>query len=138
MIIEIQETKEVNVTALKVEAGVRYWEDATVNGVKDEEGTLIPCREGDYWNLLINLDDGKILNWKQGVSASVHYKVCDAGKYSLMNKIAIVVQKKDVYVPKMLCPKEEGYGDYIIMDIDDNGFIQKWKVSFNEFEPTNN
>ncbi len=134
--IKVLQTAEVS--TLVVSAEVRYWEDATVNGVKDEEGTLIPCREGDYWNLLINLDDGKILNWKQGVSASVHYKVCDAGKYSLMNKIAIVVQKKDVYVPKMLCPKEEGYGDYIIMDIDDNGFIQKWKVSFNEFEPTNN
>lgn len=26
-----------------------------------------------------------------------------------------------------MCPKENGYGDYIIMNIDENGFIQGWE-----------
>lgn len=26
-----------------------------------------------------------------------------------------------------MCPADEGYGDYIIMNIDENGFIQGWK-----------
>lgn len=30
---------------LKVEAGVRYWEDATVNGIEDVDGALIPCKK---------------------------------------------------------------------------------------------
>ena len=25
-----------------------------------------------------------------------------------------------------MSPKEEGYGDYIIMDVDDNGMIKNW------------
>ena len=31
---------------LEVEAEVRYWEDATVNGQEDEAGTLIPFKFG--------------------------------------------------------------------------------------------
>ena len=25
-----------------------------------------------------------------------------------------------------MCPADEGYGDYIIMNIDENGFIKGW------------
>ena len=25
-----------------------------------------------------------------------------------------------------MCPADDGYGDYIIMNIDENGFIQGW------------
>jgi hypothetical protein len=35
----------------------------------------------------------------------------------------------------MLSPKENGYGDYIIMDIDEFGFIKSWSVDLDEFEP---
>lgn len=44
------------------------------------------------------------------------------------------VKEVDGYVIDMMCPKENGYGDYIIMDIDENGIIQDWKPSFDEFE----
>ena len=37
-----------------------------------------------------------------------------------------VIESYDGYVPKVMCPVDEGYGDYIIMDIDENGFIQDW------------
>jgi len=33
-----------------------------------------------------------------------------------------------------MCPKDSGYGDYIIMDIDKNGFIQNWSADFTEFQ----
>ncbi|MBF1490742.1 MAG: hypothetical protein HXN77_09620, partial [Prevotella pallens] len=32
----------------------------------------------------------------------------------------------DSYVPEVLCPKGEGYGDYIIMTVDKDGFIKDW------------
>ena len=35
---KIKTTKEVDITTLLVDAGVRYWEDATVNGTEDEQG----------------------------------------------------------------------------------------------------
>ena len=40
----------------------------------------------------------------------------------------------DGYVPKMMSPKEEGYGDYVIMDVDCDGKIDNWKVDFSDFE----
>ena len=39
--------KEFDVKYLKAKVGVRYWEDSRVDGVEDEDGDLIPCREGD-------------------------------------------------------------------------------------------
>jgi hypothetical protein len=44
-----------------------------------------------------------------------------------------LIKKIRDYVPKMLSPKEEGWGDYIIMDIDTDGQIQDWVISFDEF-----
>jgi len=34
--------------------------------------------------------------------------------------------------------KERGYGDYIIMDVDENGKIQNWKAKISDFEEKNN
>lgn len=42
---------------------------------------------------------------------------------------AMMVIDGDGYVPDFLCPKSEGYGDYIIMDIDSNGFIKNWDMN---------
>jgi len=66
---------------LIVEAGVRYWEDATVNGISDVGGTLIPFRDGDIWAPVSKIDDGRITNWPAETTADIHYKVCDAGRY---------------------------------------------------------
>ena len=126
--------KEVELKTLVVKAGVRYWEDATVNGVEDSEGDLIPCKDGDLWCPVIDVDSGVIKNWEQGVAAEVHYKVCDAGSYYLEDAEGnIVLSREDNYVPDILCPKEEGYGDYIIMDIDENGQIANWQPILDGF-----
>jgi len=125
-------TKEFDVEYLFVEAGVRYWEDGVINGVEDKDGN-IPCRDGDCWKPLININTGKIINWTQGVRANIHYKVCDNGTYKLLDANMELIKKIRDYVPKMLSPKEEGWGDYIIMDIDTDGQIQDWVISFDEF-----
>lgn len=126
--------KEVMLKTLEVKAGVRYWEDGTVNGVDDENGDLIPCRDGDYWCPIIDLDTGVITNWTKGVKAEIHYKVCDDGSYYLKDmKGNIAMSIEDDYVPDILCPKEEGYGDYIIMDIDENGKIKDWEANIDGF-----
>ena len=111
---------------LKVDAGVRYWEDAQINGMDTpEDGAGFPCKNGDRWQPVIDIDSGRIINWMTGVVANVHFKICDDGCYYLLdandNTIAEII---DDYVPRILCPKENGYGDYIIMDIDKNGFIK--------------
>ena len=129
MNITVKVKKDVEVVFLQVKADVRYYEDATVNGVEDTEGDLIPCKEGETWMPKIDLATGKILNWKQGTTADIHYKVCDAGTYELLDKDDNVVISIDGYVPDIMCPEGEGFGDYIIMKVDENGVIAKWNNS---------
>lgn len=128
MKLTIKVKKEVDITTMLVKAKVRYWEDASVDGVDDEEGTLIPCRQGEIWAPEIDIDTGKIRNWEQGKKAKVHYKVCDQCSFYIKDSEGNIVGKQEgEYVPGVLCPKDSGYGDYIIMDIDENGLIDKWK-----------
>lgn len=75
------------------------------------------------------METGNIVNWKKGIRAIVHYKVCDDGTYSFLDKDKKEIISVDSYVPKVLCPNGEGYGDYIIMIIDNDGFIKGWHCS---------
>ena len=117
---------DVNITHLKARIGVRYWEDSLVNGVEDTDGKLIPLRDGEYWCITIDIDTGIIQDWKIGTTANVHYKCCDDGDYSLIADDGCVVEYPKYYVPKILDLTEEGFGDYVIMDIDENGKIANW------------
>lgn len=127
MQVTLMVERDVSVYYVGVEAGVRYWEDATVNGVEDTEGTLIPCRVGDMWCPAVDIATGVIKGWPIGTTAKVHYKVCDAGKYFLcdaaMNNVA---RYTGDYVPDSLLSVKEGYGDYLIWDIDAQGHIDGW------------
>ena len=138
MKVTIKVKKEVEVKYLQVKACVRYWEDTEVNGESDtENGENIPCKAGNLWMPLIDIEEGKITNWKQGVKADVHYKVCDCCGWDLLDENReIVLSEDDGYVPNTLCPKESGYGDYIIMDIDEDGFILDWDFEFEDFYNT--
>lgn len=124
---------EVEITTLEVSAGVRYWEDSTVNGIEDEEGSLVPCRNGDNWCPIIDIDNGVIINWEKGKTADIHYKVCDDGTYTIKDKNGEEVKKYDGYVPKIMCPAGGGYGDYIIMKIDSEGKINNFVPFINDF-----
>lgn len=132
--IRVNRTFDMPVKYLSVDAEVRYWEDARVNGVEDEEGDLIPCVYDGTWCPLINLETGVIENWESGKAADIHYKVCDAGIYTLLDENKETVIRKDGYVPSILSPGGSGYGDYIIMKVDENGKIENWKVNLDYFE----
>lgn len=126
--------QKVKVNYLKVKVKVRYPEDAKVCGIDDVFGTLIPCREFDSWCPFIDIDKGTILNWEKGVNAKIHYKVCDEGSYYLLDeKKNIVSSIINDYVPVIMCPGGPSYGDYIIMNIDENGKIENWKCDISDF-----
>lgn len=115
-----------------VRAFVRYWEDATVNGKKDDAlNPQMPCvvvgLDDTCWVPKIEVESGLILNWEPGTEASIHYKVCDECELTII-KGNTVLYEGDGYVPDFLCPKRDGYGDYIIMDIDSDGFIMNWDM----------
>lgn len=117
---------------LRASCGVRYWEDADVNGVEDPDGA-IPCRNGDYWVPLIELTTGRILAWPAGTVADIHYKVCDDGEYELLAADLAPILKIDGYVPSIMCPEGGGYGDYVIMKVDGAGLIENWCCDLDDF-----
>lgn len=129
----IKVEKEVEIETLHVSAGVRYWEDSTVNDAEDTDGTLIPCRNADRWEPVIEIDAGRIRHWPQGTTAHIHYKVCDDGLYILKDKEGNALAQREGYVPDIMSPEENGYGDYIIMQIDENGIIQDWEPDIDDF-----
>jgi len=118
-----------NVRFIEVDAGVRYWEDASIDGQEDTEGK-IPLRNGDGWCPKIDIFTGRVDGWPNGVSADIHYKVCDAGEYWLLDdKKARVAKWCGYYVPDdFLCVGGRGYGDYIILKIGKDGVIENWKT----------
>lgn len=122
---------------LKVEAHVRYWEDGEVDGVEDANGTLIPWRVSDKWCPCICLDTGVVESWPIGTTAKIHYKVCDAGRYILLDEDGNRLAVLDGYVPKIMSPGGEGFGDYIIMSIGPDGKIENWRMDLTEFTSQN-
>ena len=115
------------VTHVDVEADVRYWEDAVVDGVVDEDGSRIPGKEGDTWRIRIQRAGGRIEDWPAGKVARIHYKVCDQGEYWLSRPDGIRVAKwKGHYVPGDQLGHRSG-GDYIVMDVDADGMIEGYE-----------
>jgi hypothetical protein len=123
-----------NPAFLQAECGVRYWEDAAVNGVEDEDGSLIPMRVGDTWRPLIDLATGAVVGWPEGVTADIHYKVCDDGRYALLDADGERLRDMEGYVPGMLSPGGSGYGDYVIMKIGPDGKIENWRADLSYFD----
>ena len=134
MIYEKQVTQAFDVRTLRCDIGVRYWEDGEVNGLQDsDDDPKMPLIHYGRWKLDIDLSTGKIKDWPEGTTASVHYKVCDDGRYQLLDEEDNVVADVFDYVPDMLSPKGSGYGDYVIMDIDASGKIKGWKADLEYF-----
>lgn len=126
---------KINVKTLHTKVYPRFIEDASVNGYHElESDPKMPFLKFDdqikdyFWEVNIDIDKGQIIDWPQKTIASVYYKVCDEGSYELYDEKDKLISSMDGYVPSIMYPKAEGYGDYIIMDIDENGFIQDWNA----------
>ncbi|UNK39333.1 hypothetical protein MNR02_06410 [Shinella sp. H4-D48] len=133
--ITITETAEHDVKYLQADCGVRYWEDGTVNGVvDDDDNPAMPFASKDSWTILIDIEAGIIIDWPKGTTADVHYKVCDDGVYSLLDADRKEVKQIDGYVPSIMCPEGNGYGDYVIMKIDGDGKIENFVPDLSDFE----
>lgn len=120
-----------------VEAYVRYWEDGYINNEQDNDlDPKMPCIENNnIWKIIIDIDTGKIENWPDNIVADIHYKVCDAGEYYILDENKQKIFKYyDHYVPKFLSIESKGYGDYIILKINNDGYINNWKFNFIEDE----
>lgn len=129
--VKVKEIKEIPVKYLKISVQPRYWEDSKVNGIEDTEGNLIPCRKGELFECLIDLDTKQILDWEQGKTANIYYKVCDAGSYYLLDENKNVVSSlEDSYVINMVGT----WGDYLDIDVNQDGVIEDLEVDLGDFE----
>ncbi len=152
MKITINRPREYDIKYLKATMGVRYWVDCQYsedNGNTwnlhfpdtEEESErimkLTPCvvrkdigyRESNYWEIIIDLAEGKVLNWPKDFCLKTHYKVCDDGEYVFLDKdmnevVNITKEYEQYYVPDFLAIGDHGYGDYVYLNINGDGSIQ--------------
>ena len=153
---------EQDIRYLRATMGVRYWVDCKYsedNGKtwnRDFDDTheeseriksITPCvvrknigyDESDYLELIIDLEEGKVLNWKDGFCLNTNYKVCDDGEYVFLDKdmnevVNITKEYKQYYVPDFLSVEDTGYGDYVYLNIDGTGHIEHFDVVKSEIE----
>jgi len=130
--------KKIDVKALEVLTHVESWGDSTVNGVQDMTGDMIPFRRGDQWAPVIDIDGGKVKDWPVGTTAMVRYKVKGKGSYAVVTTTGERVDLEGSMVPAMLYPEYDypcddlgGFrvGFCVMLDIDQDGNIQKWKLN---------
>lgn len=92
------------------------------------------CNGVGSWEIEINPNTGEILGWPNDVRAMIFYKVCDRCRVTLYKDCGELMPQQyvrhDPYVPDILCPSESGYGDYIIMSIDEDGKIKNWENDY--------
>src|SRR5690606_20331282 len=96
---------EINVAYVSIAASVRYDEE---DMPKD-----FPGRDGDMWNVTVDIDTGQIQDWP-GIPEEfkLHMKVCDCGSYYLLDENDNVLAKREnEYVPELI-PGD--FGDYIV------------------------
>lgn len=113
---------------LEVRVPIEFWEEANIDCFPDLKGR-VPFRDGDFWAPVIELDNGRIEGWPVGVLVETMYKVRDSGEYWLLNEGRKRIAKlKDRYVPACLAIGENGWGDYLILTIGENGYVQDWQA----------
>ena len=109
--------KEIDFRSVHIKVPVRYEEEQIPND--------FPLRVGDTWEATIDIDSGQISEWPKGEEGSIHLKVCDEGIYTLFDEHGSQVGSiEQNYAPNGLIPGE--YGDYVIMDIGQDGIVKNW------------
>lgn len=84
----------------------------------------------------IDLRTHKVLGWQSiDNSKTIYEKVRDEGIYSLLDDNQNEIFRLEGYVPNKFLPEEDGYGDYITLDINDEGEVTNWyeNPDFTEF-----
>lgn len=87
-------------------------------------------KERQDWCPTIDVNEGKVLDWTPGFVLRTHFKICDKGVYVYSNyDESSQIVSKDCnlhYVPDWLCDFDEGYGDYMYIQINGDGTIENW------------
>lgn len=136
----------MNIKYFCIDTIVRYWEDGMVNDIDDiswdeqesGEEPRMPLHykienpsskdESYGWRIKIDFETGNVVDWPKGCRGNIHYKVCDGGIYWLETNYGKIKHKINSYVPEIIDFYGGSYGDYIVMNINEDGHIKEWDV----------
>lgn len=145
MEVELTYKIKKDIKYIKCDIGVRNWATGEVNGETDnfpdeqDEPRMPQAFKVSAWEWrwkpLIDIDEGRIVSWPKGTKASIYYKVCDDISLQMLDEDMKPISWFDSYsnkmtdtyegyVPSIFECGDDGYGDYIIMKIDENGKIE--------------
>jgi hypothetical protein len=125
--IQVIETKTKEVPYLEVTFPVDYMESFSVNGIEAVYENDVPFVNDGMCKFTIYMLNGRIKDWKFNKSIAIHYKVVDTGTYRLLSAgFNVIASIEEDYAPEILCIDDLGYGDYINMTIDANGYIENF------------
>lgn len=94
--------------------------------------SLLPCtftkNDEFHWQIMIDIDNGKVLDWPKDLCLRTGFKICDDGEYVFTDEndkeiVNITKEYDQRYVPDFLSLEDEGYGDYIYININGDGSI---------------
>lgn len=84
-------------------------------------------RTDDAFVITIDIAEHRALNWCDG-PVHIFLKLVDTGAYYLLDERANRIAHIDGgYVPSILDFNGKSYGDYLTLDIDENGNITNWR-----------
>jgi hypothetical protein len=75
--------------------------------------------------IISGVENGVVKPWDSG-NVHIGFKIVDGGNYILMGNGREIFRKDFEYVPDFLQIEENGYGDYIEIDIEKNGKVKGW------------
>ena len=83
------------------------------------------------WCPVIDVNEGKVLDWTPGFVLVTQFKVCDQGIYVYSNQDEteqiVSTDCDEYYVPNWLDNDGDGYGDYLQIRINGDGTIENWE-----------
>ena len=117
MKVEVLKPVEIEVHTVKI--NVKLYDDVTEN-----IPNFLLNKHGEF-EIEIEVDTGKVVNWSDVESIQIFDKVCDCGTYTLFDKNGSrIVEVISDYVPNDLIPGN--HGDYIDLQINMDGVVTNW------------
>ncbi|MBF0803326.1 MULTISPECIES: hypothetical protein [unclassified Neisseria] len=117
MKIEVLKPVEIEVYAVRINAAL-----------DEESAETVPdflLQDGGDFEILIEIDTGRVVGWQGNVPVRIADKLSDSGTYTLLDKdMNHIARLEHEYVPNRLIPGD--YGDYINLKINAEGCVENW------------
>ena len=93
-------------------------------------------KKDDNLYCLIDIELGKVVDFKANAEIDIFDKCVDEGTYILYDEDMNPITEYEGYVPNILEVNENGYGDYLNFTINTDGTIKNWGKHINGLSST--